>query len=1016
MSYLVFAGASTLGMARLTGAVAVTIMLAAGAIGASASTVCGWARLRRLRSVSVSVSSAHATTGTALRVTVDAINQATGVAGATRGTAFVRIIDRNDEVACGWMRDGRYDGELTFARRGVVGHVNVVIEAAGAPALFWWRRTLTVPITAVVVAPHASGPGVTVDVVPDASGADDPTPATDGRSSDGDIVGIRRWRDGDGDTAVHWPTTMRTGTLVVYEHGQTTDASWVVRPDATAADLELEAGRARWALEEGHRLGIRTTAASADGSVVPITDDDAAARWSATCLPDCLSDIPPIERRTPLSQRQFSLRRAVEPTDALTARARWTVAVAASVALAMLGSTLAVSLVAQAGLMLATVTAAITTTLAHRRPVLVRRLGRVAVMIVAVTGLAGIAGSMGGVSNLVSLLSGPLPQLLMVLVVLHGFECTSRRAARASLAFTTVVVSYGAGQRVDGGVGWWLAVWAACWLTAVVAVGSQPRPFAAPGDHRPPDHRAGAPLIAWRRPMAVVVWAVVGAVATVTVLSFVDIPAGPANIGLPASFETWVRVDEPGALASSRGQTTRAGDPGNGSRTGALGGYPGFDQSLDTSVRGEFGDDVVMRVRAPEPDFWRGQTFSGFDGRFWYADDDPGIATIGPDVLVEPTDGDIALPRGVEVDDFVQTYFLDVDQPNVVFAAYRPVRVIIDAPIWARPDGALRSGVVMTEGAVYTVVSRRARVTADALRAQGVVGGPGTAIPSGLDRYLAVPASTTDRTRALAAELTAGSTTTYDAIIAMDAWLSANVEYDLDAPVPAEGVDAVDDFLFSSRRGFCEQIASALAIMLRTQGVPARLATGYVPGERDRVTGVWKVRARDAHAWVEVWFPDTGWQAFDPTADVPLAGESATSSVGGDIVDAVTDIMRRHAPTIAVVMILGSLALGALAAFVRLAAQVRYRRRRGRWGVLQDRWVDASASRGIDTICSNPALADRWAAMHTAEREAHELAELLDRVAFDPSWPRTGDDDAAYRRAQALLEPMLSGSGCDVKP
>ena len=56
-------------------------------------------------------------------------------------------------------------------------------------------------------------------------------------------------------------------------------------------------------------------------------------------------------------------------------------------------------------------------------------------------------------------------------------------------------------------------------------------------------------------------------------------------------------------------------------------------------------------------------------------------------------------------------------------------------------------------------------------------------------------------------------------------------------------VDAVDDFLFESRRGFCEQIASALAVMLRTQGVPARLATGYVPGERDRVAGVWKVRA-----------------------------------------------------------------------------------------------------------------------------------------------------------------------------
>ena len=117
----------------------------------------------------------------------------------------------------------------------------------------------------------------------------------------------------------------------------------------------------------------------------------------------------------------------------------------------------------------------------------------------------------------------------------------------------------------------------------------------------------------------------------------------------------------------------------------------------------------------------------------------------------------------------------------------------------------------------------------------------------------------------------------------MEAWLAAHVEYDLDAPVPGAGVDAVDDFLFESQRGFCEQIASALAVMLRTQGVPARLATGYVPGDRDRISGVWKVRASDAHAWVEVWFPQSGWQAFDPTADVPLSGEQAQKLVGGKL-------------------------------------------------------------------------------------------------------------------------------------
>ena len=113
--------------------------------------------------------------------------------------------------------------------------------------------------------------------------------------------------------------------------------------------------------------------------------------------------------------------------------------------------------------------------------------------------------------------------------------------------------------------------------------------------------------------------------------------------------------------------------------------------------------------------------------------------------------------------------------------------------------------------------------------------------------------------------------------------MSTNVEYDLNAPLPETDEDAIHDFLFDSKLGFCEQIASSLTIMLRTQGVPARLATGYVSGSRDEVAGVFEVRAADAHAWVEVWFPETGWQAFDPTAAVPLSAEAEIESVGGDL-------------------------------------------------------------------------------------------------------------------------------------
>jgi protein-glutamine gamma-glutamyltransferase len=218
--------------------------------------------------------------------------------------------------------------------------------------------------------------------------------------------------------------------------------------------------------------------------------------------------------------------------------------------------------------------------------------------------------------------------------------------------------------------------------------------------------------------------------------------------------------------------------------------------------------------------------------------------------------------------------------------------------------------------------------------------------------------------------------------------------------VPAEGVDAVDDFLFESQRGFCEQIATALAVMLRSQGVPARLASGYVPGERDRISGVWKVRASDAHAWVEVWFPQSGWQAFDPTADVPLAGEAARRTVGAELASALIGGVRSHAAVLAVTMVL----VVALTTAVWAARWWLRRRRRGRWGVLQDRWHRAAIARGLDTTCTNPALARQWAdADPPVVEHAIRLAEVLDRVAFDPDWT---DTDDAYAHARSLTDRL----------
>ena len=85
---------------------------------------------------------------------------------------------------------------------------------------------------------------------------------------------------------------------------------------------------------------------------------------------------------------------------------------------------------------------------------------------------------------------------------------------------------------------------------------------------------------------------------------------------------------------------------------------------------------------------------------------------------------------------------------------------------------------------------------------------------------------------------------------------------------PLLGRDSIDEFLFDTRRGFCEHYASAFAVLMRAMGIPARVVTGYQGGEMNPVDGFLEIRQRDAHAWTEVWFADSGWLRVDPTAAV----------------------------------------------------------------------------------------------------------------------------------------------------
>jgi transglutaminase-like putative cysteine protease len=97
-------------------------------------------------------------------------------------------------------------------------------------------------------------------------------------------------------------------------------------------------------------------------------------------------------------------------------------------------------------------------------------------------------------------------------------------------------------------------------------------------------------------------------------------------------------------------------------------------------------------------------------------------------------------------------------------------------------------------------------------------------------------------------------------------WIRAEFAYTMETPLP--GRNAVDEFLFEQKQGYCEHFSSSFVFLMRAAGVPARVVTGYTGGVYNRLGGYWVVRQMDAHAWAEVWLPERGWVRVDPTAAV----------------------------------------------------------------------------------------------------------------------------------------------------
>jgi transglutaminase-like putative cysteine protease len=411
---------------------------------------------------------------------------------------------------------------------------------------------------------------------------------------------------------------------------------------------------------------------------------------------------------------------------------------------------------------------------------------------------------------------------------------------------------------------------------------------------------------------------------------------------------------------------------------------------LDMTQRPRLSSRVVFTVDAPRGEFWRGETFDVWNGHAW-SHSDPGVVSLphdGNTTTIMPERDDVGAVIGQPMR---QTFHLLGGFSDVIFAAPSPVSVETDRPVQQRDDGTVSVAEGFGSGATYTVTSRSVLSTAASLRAADAF-----TVPAAVRRQFAQPPVTTERVRALARRVTASAATTYDKIRALESWLGTHVRYSIDAPLPPEGVDVVDDFLFRSRLGWCEQVASSLVVMARSVGIPSRLATGFVPGSRDALTGQFTVRERDAHAWAEIYFPGVGWQPFDPTASVPLAGDTTT---GGSWLQTA----RQHA------VVFGLLAAALVLAAVSAPEMVaRIRRRRARrhasWAARRLVRLERIGRRAGRPRAPAETPREYAAALaaHLNDPRLHSVGETLDADGFSVS----GASPSARAAADTVLSSL----------
>jgi transglutaminase-like putative cysteine protease len=296
----------------------------------------------------------------------------------------------------------------------------------------------------------------------------------------------------------------------------------------------------------------------------------------------------------------------------------------------------------------------------------------------------------------------------------------------------------------------------------------------------------------------------------------------------------------------------------------------------------ELSHEIVMYIQVPDsldpikenpdgpgiPLYWRSLTYDIYTGHGWASSATSSIKyRAGQPVRQESLPGYLTIQTSVQgVEDLSGALY----SPGPLVTIDQDYQVAWRLPPSDPTESSVISGTLVQEAADalgakvadnhYSVEAMIPVAGSDVLRSSGANYPPWV-----VEHYLTLPDTIPDRVLELAHHLTNALPTPYDRARAIEAYLRT-YPYTLDLPQPPKEEDIADYFLFSLKRGYCDYYATAMVVLARASGLPARLAIGYARGAYDQVNSRYIITAAEAHSWPEIYFPGYGWISFEPTS------------------------------------------------------------------------------------------------------------------------------------------------------